>query len=105
MDSERILNDLAENIRLLRTIGIFVNFISLVQLILAVILPDTLSTLLKTWLIVITGSALIGIIIGLYISKNDPKTSQFFIFLSVFLSGLTTGTSLPILINHGRGSA
>jgi hypothetical protein len=101
-DAERILNDLAHNIRLLCNISIFINIASFAQLILAVILPDILTTLLKTWLIVIASGGLIGIIIGLIISKNDPKTSQFFIFLSVFLSGLITGISLLLIIAHGR---
>jgi ABC-type multidrug transport system permease subunit len=101
-DAERILNDLAENIRLLRNICIFIGILSLSQLIFVVVIPDILTTLLKTWLIVIAAGGLIGIIIGLIISKNDPKTSQFFIFLSVFLSGLITGISIPIIIFHGR---
>lgn len=101
-DAERILNDLAQNILLLRNITIFINIASIAQLILAVILPDILTTLLKTWLVVIASSALIGNIIGLIISKNDPKTSQFFIFVSVFLSGLITGISLLLILANGR---
>ena len=103
-DSERILLDLAENISLLRNIAIFVDILSLAQLIVAIVIPNIISTLLKTWLIVIGGGALIGVIAGLIISKKDPKTSQFFIFFSVFLSGLTTGISFVIVIHGGSRS-
>lgn len=103
-DSERILLDLSENISLLRNIAIFVNFLSVAQLIVAIIVPDIISILLKTWLIVIAGGALIGVIVGLIISKKDPKTSQFFIFFSVFLSGLTTGISFIIVLHARRAN-
>ncbi len=101
-DSERILLDLSEHLSLLRIIAIFINIFSVAQLIVAIVLPDIISTLLKTWLIVIAVGALIGVTAGLIISKKDPKTSQFFIFFSVFLSGLTTGISFVIAIHAGR---
>lgn len=97
-ESERILNDLAQSIRLLRGISFFINTFGIAQLIVAVIVPDILSPLLKLWLVVITLGAFIGITIGLILARNDPKTSMLFIFLSVFITGLVTGISMVVIV-------
>ena len=67
-------------------------------MVVAVIIPDILSPLLKVWLIVITLGAFIGITIGLILARNDPKSSQLFIFLSVFITGLITGISMVVIV-------
>lgn len=85
-------------IQLFRIFSIFLVFFSVVQLILAVVLPDLLPPLLKTWLVVVTGTAFLGITLGLFLSRKDQHTSLFFIVLASFISGLIFGISLVVII-------
>lgn len=87
-----------QQIHLFRVFSIFLVFFSVVQLILAVVLPDLLPSLLKTWLVVVTGAAFIGITLGLILSRKDPQTSLFFIVLASFISGLIFGISLVAIV-------
>jgi hypothetical protein len=99
MDSDRIiLADLAQTIRMLRGLSVFINLFGIAQLVVAVIIPDILTPLLKIWLIVITLGAFIGITIGLILARNDPKSSLLFIILSVLITGLITGISIPVIV-------
>ncbi len=97
-DTERKYRDLIDQIQLGRNISIFINLFAAVQLLLAVILPDLLPQLLKIWLITVSGGAVIGILIGLLLSRDDVKTTNFFILISIFISGLILGISIVTII-------
>ena len=81
-----------------RSLVICLNVICLVQLILAVALPDILSPLVKTWLIVVVGGGFIGLGIALFLAKSDPTTTLFLILLSTFLNGLFCGISIIVIV-------
>jgi len=92
------LREIYTRITLFRALSVFLNLFSVVQLILSVILPDLLPVELKIWLVVIAGSAFIGIIVGLILARKDPSTTLFFTYLSAFISGLISGISLVVII-------
>lgn len=95
---EHNLRDIYSRITLFRSLSVFLNFFCVVQLILSIVLPDLLPAELKTWLIVIAGSAFLGITVGLFLARKDPSTSLFFTYLSAFISGLISGISLVVII-------
>ncbi len=97
-DVERKYRDLIDQIHLGRNVSIFINVFTVVQLIVAVILPDLLPQLLKIWLVTVSGGAIIGILIGLLLSRDDVKTTNFFILISIFISGLVVGISIVTVI-------
>lgn len=95
---EQHLRDIYSRITLFRSLSVFLNFFCVIQLILSVALPDLLPRELKTWLIVIAGSAFIGITGGLFLARKDPSTTLFFTYLAAFISGLVSGISLVVII-------
>lgn len=97
-DIERKYRDLVDQVHLGRNVSIFINAFTVVQLIIAVILPDLLPQLLKIWLIAVSGGAIVGILIGLLLSREDIKTTNFFILISIFISGLVLGISIVTVI-------
>lgn len=98
MSNEKNLQELADTIRLTRNLSIFLNLLCMVQMLLAVFLPDILTPLLRIWLLVIMGGSYLGIIAGLIMARNDPKTTLFFVVISFFLSGLVFGVSLVVIV-------
>ena len=95
---ERKYRDVVDQIHLGRNVSIFINIFTVIQLVLAVILPDLLPQLLKIWLITVSGGAIVGILIGLLLSREDVKTTNFFILISIFISGLVLGISIVTII-------
>ena len=81
-----------------RTLVIVFNIIGLIQLVLAVVLHDSLPALIKTWLITIAGTGFVGFCIGLFLSKRDVTVTLFLILLSVFLNGLVCGVSILLIV-------
>jgi hypothetical protein len=92
------LRDIYSRITLFRSLSVFLNLFCVVQLIISVVLPDLLPRELKVWLVVIAGSAFVGITTGLFLARKDPSTSLFFTYLSAFISGLVSGISLVVII-------
>jgi len=81
-----------------RSLTVFISFISLLQLILAVLLPDILTLLIKTWLVVIIGGSYIGIGVALFLARSDSTITLVLIILSNFVNGLICGISIVIII-------
>lgn len=98
MDTERKYHGLVDQIQLGRNVAIFINVLTITQMALAVLLPDLLPTLLKIWLVTVSGGAIVGILIGLILSRDDIKTTNFFILISIFISGLVLGISIVTII-------
>lgn len=98
MNQERNLRQIYRQIDLFRLLALFLVLFSLIQLVLATILPDLLPVLLKTWLIVVAGSAFLGIALGLFLGRKDPSTVLFFSFLATFIGGLISGISLVAIV-------
>lgn len=98
MDTERKYRDIVDQIQLGRFVSIFINLLTIVQLLLVVILPDLLPPLLKIWLVTVSGGGIVGILIALLLSRDDIKTTNFFILISIFISGLLSGISIVAII-------
>lgn len=81
-----------------RIIVIIFNIIGLLQLVLVVALHDTLTSIIKTWLIVVAGSGFVGFCIALFLSKKDTTVTLFLIILSTFLNGLLCGISILLIV-------
>jgi len=90
--------NLLTRIFLLWKLCIFLNLFCFVQLIISVIVPDILVPILKTWLIVIAGGSSLGLSISLFLARNDPTTTIYLCFLSIFIDGLISGISIVIII-------
>ena len=97
-DTRRKYQELVDQIQISRYLSIFINVFASVQLLIAVILPDILPELLKIWLLTVSCGAIVGILFGLLLSREDPKTTNFFIYISIFISGLVLGISIVTII-------
>lgn len=89
-----------EKIDYFRISVIILNFICLIQLLLAVIFPDALSVVLKTWLITVAGSQFVGLSIALFLAHKDSLVALFLIVLSAFLAGLLCGISILLIVKN-----
>jgi len=83
---------------LFSNIAICLNVICFLQVILAVILPDILTSLVKTWLVIVFGGGFIALSIGLFLTRSDPNTNLFLTTLSTFLSGFFCGISTIVIV-------
>jgi hypothetical protein len=99
MTNEKNLQELSDTIRLIRNLSLFLNFLCIIQMLLAAFLPDMLTPLLRIWLVVIMGGSYLAIITGLFMARSDPKTTLFFVVVSFFLSGLVFGISMVVILS------
>ncbi len=89
---------LGGRIQFFRVFSIILNIICCLQLVLAVVLPDSIPTFLKTWLISVAGGGVVGTGLALFLSKSDLTLTLFLIVLSTFLSGLVSGISALLIV-------
>ena len=87
-----------KNLNFFRKLAIIFSVICIVQLIVAIVLPDILSKLLKTWLLVITTCGSLGLGVALFLSRSDKTITFFLILLSFFLNGLISGVSIAAAV-------
>lgn len=89
---------LSGRIQFFRVFSIILNIICCLQLVVAVVLPDSIPALLKTWLISVAGGGVVGTGLALFLSRNDLTLTLFLIVLSTFLSGLVSGISALLIV-------
>ena len=89
---------LAYRINLLRNLSIPFNLFALVQLVVAVILPDILTTILKTWIITVGGCLFVGLTVAQVLARGDSTSTLFLTLLSVLISGFASGVSLVVIV-------
>lgn len=100
-ESETKLKGLLGDIKYFRYFTLFYNFFCFIQLILVVVFPDSLNHLFKIWLIVIAGSAFVGISLAIVLSKNDSRTSLIFTSFSLIIDSIIFGIALAVFFTHG----
>jgi hypothetical protein len=102
IQSERNKNKMSNsdnNLALFRNLSIFLNSFAIIQLLFAVVLPDILDPLIKTWILLFLGIIFLGLIFSLILIKTkDTTTLLFLIILSVFISGFVSGVSLLVIV-------
>lgn len=95
MEENFLLNG---RIQFFRVFSIILNIVCSIQLVVAVLLPDSIPMLLKTWLISVAGGSVVGTGFALFLSRGDPTLTLFLIVLSIFLSGLVSGISVLLIV-------
>jgi hypothetical protein len=95
MEEEKFLGG---RIQFFRVFSIILNIICSIQLVLAVVLPDSIPALIKTWLISVAGGGVVGTGLALFLSRGDSTLTLFLIVLSTFLSGLVSGISVLLIV-------
>jgi hypothetical protein len=96
-DTERHLREITTRIAIVRNISLFALIVCIVQLIVVVVLPDSLDTTMKTWLMVVVVGIFVGLLIATFVSRGDATIMLFINAASQFMSGVIVGMSLLIL--------
>jgi hypothetical protein len=96
-DIERHLREITTRISIVRNISLFALIVCIVQLIVVVVLPDSLDTTMKTWLMVVVIGIFVGLLIATFVSRGDATIMLFINAASQFMSGVIVGMSLLIL--------
>jgi hypothetical protein len=96
-DTERHLREITTRISIVRNISLFALIVCIVQLIVVVVLPDSLDTTMKTWLMVVVIGIFVGLLIATFVSRGDATIMLFINAASQFMSGVIVGMSLLIL--------
>ena len=96
-DTERHLREITTRISIVRNISLFALIVCIVRLIVVVVLPDSLDTTMKTWLMVVVIGIFVGLLIATFVSRGDATIMLFINAASQFMSGVIVGMSLLIL--------
>ena len=98
---EKQLDVISNRIILLRNLAVLLSLFSTILIGTLVFIPTILPDLLKIWAIAVAITSVIGISLGLCLSRKDSTTTLFLTVILIFVAGIFIGVSIFALAAHG----